>query len=227
MDPLAWLGQPPPPPALQSFSVEAHAVPGGPPDCPHHPQFILTPLTAATRETSHTELSSEPPHGLPGPRNCRSEHLLSHSTALQWPPCPHTVLTVPTVFSLPHNALSVPCVQSPPCSSCPHSVLIAPQSLQCPPCPRVSSLSKLSSLVPSVLCPNSILTPQCPHSPQSHCPTVSSVSHLTPHCVLTAPSVLLRIVQTLQCPHHPTVSLLSSVLTTLQCIIILWAFLPT
>lgn len=70
MDPTSHgFSLPPPPSALQSFSLDAQGVPGGPQDCPHHPQSIpdcpescLHGIVTAIGETLLSELSSEAPH---------------------------------------------------------------------------------------------------------------------------------------------------------------------
>lgn len=146
-------------------------------------------MVTAIGETSHLELSSEPPCGpLLTPRKCHSEHTLSHNTVLQCSHCPGALFSpvsllspvscVPwphyPMFLLPHNVLNVLC-------SLP-SVLAVP---------TVSSRPTVSLLccVLAVHTLSSLSNLHCPQNP--HCPKCP----LSPHRVLTVPSVL-----TLPCP---------------------------
>lgn len=159
-------------------------------------------MVTAIRETSHLELSSEPPRG-PSltPRKCHSEHTLSHNTVLQCPHCPMFSLSCVFVFS---SALAVPSVLCPVASL--SHVFAAPQ---CPQCPV------FTPQCPS--CPHSVLTPHCPCCPvfllfthYPHCPIFTVPRILTVQSVLCHPiESSLSPVSLLSCvPHYPTVSLL-------------------
>lgn len=150
-------------------------------------------MVTAIGETSHLELSSEPPCG-PSltRRKCHSEHTLSHNTVLQCPHCP--VFSLSRVFVFPCPCCPVSCVPWPhyPVFLLPHNVLNVLCSLPSVlAVPTVSSLPTVSLLsrVLAVHTLSSLSNLHCPQNP--HCPKCP----LSPHRVLTVLSVL-----TLPCP---------------------------